>query len=114
MVHAEVDPCAGGVQVADLLVGLGVRDRRVEVHQHQLREPQSERPRQLADDHLGDQRLAALRGAGELDDVRAQVVRLDDARHGTPECRGSTYRVAVTCFSMLRATPSSFDVGQES
>lgn len=73
---------AGGVQIADLLVGLAVGDRRVEVDQDQLGEAQPQGPCQLPHDHLGDQRLAALRGAGELDDVRPQVVGLDDRGHG--------------------------------
>ncbi|BFO16753.1 hypothetical protein SHKM778_31410 [Streptomyces sp. KM77-8] len=47
IVHAEIDSGAGGVQFPHLLVRLTVRDRRIEVHQHQLGEPQSQRPRQL-------------------------------------------------------------------
>ncbi len=88
VVHAEVEPRAGVQQVPHLLVRLGLGERRVEVREHQLRHPQPQLPGQLAHDHLGDQRLAALRGAGELQDVGAEVVGLDDGGHGAAGTQG--------------------------
>ena len=78
-VDAEVQPDAGGEQVLDLLVGLVLPDRGVEVDRHQVRGAQAEAPGQLADDHLGDEDLQPLPGAAELADVGAEVVGLDDA-----------------------------------
>ena len=46
---------------------------------HELGHRQAERARQLAGDHLGDERLRALAGAAELHDVQAVVVGLDEA-----------------------------------
>jgi hypothetical protein len=88
VVHAEVHALAGRVQAPHLLVRLVPRDHRVEVHQHQLGEAQPEGAGQLPHDHLGDQCLAALRGAGELHDVRAQVVGLDDSGYGSAGRQG--------------------------
>jgi hypothetical protein len=39
---------------------------------------------ELADQHLGNQRLAALPGTAELHDVRAVVVRLDNPGQRAP------------------------------
>ena len=39
---------------------------------------EAERARELAGDDLGDERLAALAGAAELEDVEAVVARLDE------------------------------------
>jgi hypothetical protein len=68
-------------QLLDLGVGLGVGQARVDVDEHDLRHAQPEPPRDLADEHLGDERLDALPGAAELDDVQAVVVGLDEAGH---------------------------------
>jgi hypothetical protein len=75
-VHPEVEPRAGPQQVLDLLVRLGPPEHRVDLDQHQLGDRQAERAGQLADQHLGDQHLAALAGAAELHDVRPEVVGL--------------------------------------
>ncbi len=46
----------------------------------ELGHEQAEPARELADDHLGDERPQALAGAAELDHVQPVVVGLDEAR----------------------------------
>ena len=79
-VDAEVEAQAGGEQVLDLLVGLVLGDGRLQVDDGHPRHVEAERPRQLADDDLGDEDLDALPGSAELQHVGAEVVGLDDAR----------------------------------
>lgn len=78
VVHAEVQPAAGLEEFLDLLVRFGETDDGVELHGHQLRHAQPEPPAELAADDLRDQGLAPLPRPGELHDVRAEVVALDD------------------------------------
>ena len=77
-VDAEIEPVAREKQVLDLRVGLGAADRRVELEQDELRHRESERARELPDDHLGDERLRPLARAVELEHVQPVVVRLDE------------------------------------
>lgn len=77
-VHAEVEPAAGLQELLHLLVGLGEADDRVQLHPHQVGDAQPEPPAELSADHLRDECLAPLSGAGEFHDVRAEVVGLDD------------------------------------
>ena len=79
-VDAEVAARAGVEQVLHLLVGLVARDRAGQVDDGEPRRGDVEPPRELADEHLGDEHLAALPGPGELHDVGAEVVGLDQAR----------------------------------
>ena len=78
---ARVAAAAGLHELLDLGVRLGRRQQRIDVDEHDLRDAQAERAGDLADDHLGDQRLQALPGAAELDDVQPVVVGLDEAGH---------------------------------
>ncbi len=78
-VHPEVQPAARADQVVDLLVGLGVAERRVELDADEVGHGQADRACQLAGQPLGDEGTRALAGAAELDDVQAVVVRLDEA-----------------------------------
>ena len=78
-VDAEVGARARPQQLLHLLVGLGRPERRIELHDDQLRNGQVQRPGQLARDDLGHQHRGALPGTGVLDGVRAQVVGLHQA-----------------------------------
>lgn len=64
-------------------------DGGVEAGAHQFGHPQPERTGQLTDDHLGDEGLEPLRGGGELDDIRAEVVRLDETGDGAAGVEGA-------------------------
>ncbi len=79
--HPEVAATAGPDLVLDLRVRLAAGQHRVEVDHDQLGHGQAEPPAQLAGQHLGDQRLAALRGPAPLERVEPVVVGLDQARH---------------------------------
>ena len=70
-------------------MGLGASDGFGQRGQHDLRHRQAERTADLAGDELGDQRLLAVAGAPELDDVLALVIGLHEGREGTslPERR---------------------------
>lgn len=81
--HAQVGAAAGLEQFLHLLVGLTEPEHRVDVDGHQPRHPETQPAGEFAADHLGDQRLAALTRAGELQDVRAEVVGLDESRQRT-------------------------------
>ena len=59
-VDAEVAPGAGAEQVLHLLVGLVPGDRDRDVDHGKPRRGDAEPAGQLADEHLGDQHLAAL------------------------------------------------------
>ncbi len=78
-VHAEVEPAAGLEERLHLGVGLAAADDRVQLDPGQLRHAQPQPAAELPADHLGDQRLAALAGAGEFHDIGPEIVRLDDA-----------------------------------
>ncbi len=81
-------PGARRDQLLDLGVGLGVAQRGVELDQHQLGDRQPERAGELAGHDLRRQRLRALPGAAELEDVEAVVVGLDDARQRASLAQG--------------------------
>ena len=77
-VERRVDAAAGLQSPGSL--GPARRPRAaVDLDEHDLRDAQAQRARDLADDHLGDQRLRALPGAAELHDVEAVVVGLHQA-----------------------------------
>ena len=78
-VHPEVQPAALPDQVVDLLVGLGVAERRVDLDPDEVGHGQADRACQLAGQPLRDERARPLPGAAELDDVQPVVVRLDEA-----------------------------------
>ena len=65
-------------EVVDLLVGLGVAERRVHLDRDEVRDGQPDRPSELARQPLGDERAGSLAGAPELHHVQAVVVRLDE------------------------------------
>ena len=77
-VDAEVQPAAGLDQLLDLWVGLGGAEPRVELDRDELRDQQPERPSELPDDHLRDERPRPLPGAAELRHVEPVVVCLDE------------------------------------
>ena len=54
----------------------------IELDQDDLRDRQAERPAELAGDELRDERLRALAGGMELDDVQTVVVRLEESGQG--------------------------------
>lgn len=87
-VHAEVGAAAGLQQLLYLLVGFAEAEHDVELHGHQPGHPESEPAGQFAADDLGDERLAALSGAGELHDVQTEVVGLDESRQGAALTQG--------------------------
>ena len=60
------------------------------------------------DDHLGDQRLAPLGRAGELDHVGAQVVGLDDPGHRA--ARPQRVQIAQSLHLVSFSTPASLTV----
>ena len=78
-VDAQVRPGRAIEELLHLPVRLARGEAGVELHEDELRDGQAEGPRKLADDHLRDQRLGALAGAVELDDVEAVVVGLAQA-----------------------------------
>ena len=80
VVERQVQAGAVVDQRVDLGVGLGARQVGIELGEDDLRHRQAERPRDLAGDELGDQRLRALAGAAELQHVQPVVVGLDDRR----------------------------------
>ena len=81
-VDPEVAARTGGQEVLDLLVGLVPGDRAREVDDRQPGGRDAEASGDLADEHLRDEHLAALAGAGELHDVGAEVVGLDEPGEG--------------------------------
>jgi hypothetical protein len=80
VVEAEVGAAAGPDQVLDLGIGLGPRQVGVELDEDDLGNRQGQGPCDLAGEELGDQRLGALAGAAELENVQAVVVGLDHGR----------------------------------
>ena len=79
-VQPHVDAAAPLEQFPDLRVGLGGRQARVEVEEHDLGYEQPEGASDLARDEFGDEGLLAVAGAAELGHVEAVVVGLDDSR----------------------------------
>ena len=77
-VDGQVEPGAGGDELLHLLVRLAPAELGVDVDQREVGDVDPERAAELADDDLGHQRLRALAGRGELHDVRAEVVGLDE------------------------------------
>ena len=67
-------------QVADLVVRLGAGNLLRQRRQHDLRHRKAQGAPDLPHDELGDQRLLAVAGAAELDDVLAAVVGLHQCR----------------------------------
>ncbi|MPN44955.1 hypothetical protein SDC9_192522 [bioreactor metagenome] len=82
IVQPHVQPVAGANQVLNLGVGLGAGQVAVQVQQHDFRHRQAQRTCHAARDDLGHQRAHALPGAPELEHIGAQVVGLDNRRHG--------------------------------
>jgi hypothetical protein len=82
-VHAEVGAAAAPQQVLHLLFGFAEAQHRVHLDGDQTGHPEAEPAGEFAADDLGHQRLAALPRAGELGDVRPEVVGLDEPRQGT-------------------------------
>ena len=82
VVERDIEPAARADQVLDLRIGLGAREVRIELDQHDLRHRQAGGAADLAGEQLRDQRLRSLAGAAELEHVHAVVVRLDDRGHG--------------------------------
>ena len=79
-VEAHVEAAAPLEQFPDLGVGLGGRQTRVEVDEHDLGDEQPEGATDLTGNQLGHQGLLAVAGATELGDVQAVVVCLDHRR----------------------------------
>jgi hypothetical protein len=73
-------------------------EHRIEVDERELGHLQAERACELPRDHFGEERLASLTGAAELQDVDAVVAGSDP-----PSRSGVTYRVAA----MRRSTSLS-------
>ena len=88
VVHPEVQAHAGLEEVADLAIGLGAPDVRVERHQRERRHGQPQRPTDLPGEDLGDQRPGALPRSPELHHVQAVVVGLDDGRQAPALAEG--------------------------
>ena len=78
-VEPQVETGAPVEQLLDLLIGLGLAERRIELDEDDLRDRQPERPSDLAGDELGDERLRSLAGAAVLHDVQPVVVGLHQA-----------------------------------
>jgi len=79
-VHAEIRSRAGDDELLDLGIGLGVPELGRDLDDDELGHRQPERPRELARQHLRDERALALAGTAELRDVHAEVVGLDEPR----------------------------------
>ena len=67
----------------DLRIGLGPRQVRIEIGQHNLGHLQTERAGNLARDELGDQCFRSLSGAAELQHIQPVIVCFDDRRKRT-------------------------------
>jgi hypothetical protein len=80
--ETDVEADGPAQQVANLIVGLTPGDRFGQQREHQLRDGKAQRTPDLADDQLRDERLLAVPGAPELDDVLAAVIRLHERRKG--------------------------------
>ena len=79
-VEPDVGPGRSLEQVLDLAVRLGLGEGGVELDQHLVRHGQPEVAGDLARQELRDQRLPAVPGAEQLDDVEPVVVGLDERR----------------------------------
>ena len=87
-VHPEVEAAALADQVVDLLVGLRVAERRVDLDPDEIGDGQADRPRQLPGQPLRDEGARPLTGTAELDDVQPVVVRLDQPGQGATLAQG--------------------------
>ena len=85
-----------------ICVRLGLRERGVELDEHQVRDREAETAADLARQELRDERLPALAGAAELDDVQPVVVRLDEGGHRAALAQGRHIAVAITVRSIAR------------
>src|SRR5829696_2065078 len=83
VVEGQVQADARPDQVLYLRVWLGAGELGVEVGEHDLRDEQTQGPRDLARHYLRYERFASLTGAPELEDVGPEVVGLDDGRQRT-------------------------------
>ncbi len=77
---ADVEPDRPAEQIADLVVRLRPGDLLRQRREHDLGHRQAERSTDLPHHELRDQRLLAVAGAAELDDVLAPVIGLDQRR----------------------------------
>ncbi len=82
IVERHVEPGAGANQVLDLDIGLGARQIRIELDQHDLRDGQAGGAADLACHQLGDQCFRPLAGTPPFDDIHAFVIGFDDGGYG--------------------------------
>jgi hypothetical protein len=82
IVEPEVQPGAAVEGRENLRVGLRRGERAIQIDEHQLRHGEAECSADLTRDELRDQRLLALPGAAQLDNVKTQVVGFDQRGHG--------------------------------
>ena len=87
-VDAQVQPGAGPQQSLHLLVGLAGRERRVHLNRHEIGYRQAQFPGQPRTDDLGDECLATLSCAAELDHVCPEVVGFHEPGERTALAQG--------------------------
>src|SRR4051812_33578913 len=78
-IHPEVRTRTRPDQIVDLLIGLCVTERRVDLDRDEVRHGESHGPPDLAAQPLRDERSRSLARTAELDDVQPVIVRLDEA-----------------------------------
>jgi hypothetical protein len=74
----DVDAMTRAQEVLDLRIRLGAAERRLDVHERELRHRQPEGAREQPHDDLRDERLRPLARAAELHDEEPSIVRVDD------------------------------------
>ena len=70
IIKRQVHPCTRLQQLANLIVRLVATERRVNLHEHNLRDPQPQSSSDLARQQLGNQRQDPLPRPSEFDDIQ--------------------------------------------
>src|SRR5262249_40370358 len=82
VVEPEVQTGARLERQANFRIRLARCERATELDENDLRDREPGRASERARQELGDERLGALAGAAEFDDVEAEVVSLDEGGYG--------------------------------